>query len=90
MRLSSLCVVLPALAILLRSLRLRSKVILSSSAAAATATTAVVAGAGARSGAGMNATVRTEVVGEMRKRLCGAQARRGLLGTLWDETVRAI
>ena len=58
--------------------------------AAAAATAAVVASAGARSGAGMNATARTKVVEEVRKRLSGVQARRGLLGTVWDETVRAI
>jgi uncharacterized SAM-binding protein YcdF (DUF218 family) len=85
-----LCVVLPALAMLLRSLRRRSKAISSSSAAAAAAAAAVVAGAGVRSGAGMDAAARTKVVEEVRKRLSGVQARRGLLGTVWDETVRAI
>lgn len=74
---------------LLRSLRRRSRAISSSSAAAAAAA-AVVAGAGARSGAGMDAAARTKVVEEVRKRLSGVQARRGLLGMVWDETVRAI
>jgi hypothetical protein len=38
----------------------------------------------------MNAAVRTKVVEEVWKRLSGVQARQGLLGTVWDETVRAI
>lgn len=84
-----LCVVLPALAMLLRSLRRRSKAISNSSAAAAAAA-AVVAGAGARSGVGMDAAARTKVVEDVRKRLSGVQGRRGLLGTVWDETVRAV
>ena len=74
---------------LLRSLRRRSRAISSSSAAAAAAA-AVVAGAGARSGAGVNAVARTKVVEEVRKRLSGVQARRGLFGTVWDEMMRAV
>ena len=80
-----LCIVLPAIAMLLRSLRRRSKVVSGSSAVAAAASVAsVVAGAGA----GVNDAARTRAVEEVRRRLSGA--RRGMLGTLWDETVRAI
>jgi hypothetical protein len=83
-----LCVILPALAMLLRFLRNRrrwSKSI-SPSSVAAVAATSVVAGAGSELGA----TARTRAVEDVRKRLSGVQGRRGLLGMLWDEAVRAV
>jgi len=85
-----LCVVLPALAMLLRSLRRRSKAISGSSAMATAAAAALVAGAGAGAGSSGGAAARTRVVEDVRRRLSGVQGRRGLLGALWDETVRAI
>ena len=83
-----LCVILPALAMLLRFLRNRRwpKSISPSSSAAAVAATAVVAGAGSESGA----AARTRAVEEVRRRLSGVHGRRGLLGALWDEAVRAV
>ena len=71
---------LSALAMLLRSLRRRSKAILGSSSASAAAAPVVTR---AR-------VLDRVVVEEVRKRLSGVQARRGLFGTVWDETVRAI
>ena len=65
---------------LLRSLRRRSKAILGSSSASAAAVPVVTR---AR-------VLDRVVVEEVRKRLSGVQARRGLFGTVWDETVRAI
>lgn len=46
----------------------------------------VVAGVGSESGA----AARTRAVEDVRRRLSGVQARRGFLGTLWDEAVRAV
>jgi hypothetical protein len=77
------------IAILLRSLRRRSKVISGSSAvAAAESVASVIAGAGA--GAGVNNVARTssQAVKDVQRLLSGA--RRGILGTLCDETVRAM
>lgn len=84
-----LCVILPALAMLLRFLRNRRrwpKSITPSSSAAAVAAASIVAGVGSESGA----AARTRAVEDVRRRLSGVQGRRGLLGTLWDEAVRAI
>jgi hypothetical protein len=84
-----LCVILPALAMLLRFLRNRRrwpKLISPSSSAVAAAATSIVAGVGSESGA----AARTRAVEDVRRRLSGVQGRRGLLGTLWDEAVRAV
>lgn len=72
-----LCVVLPALAVLVRFFRRRHK---------ATAAVAV-ASAGAEVGAG---AVRNKAVEDVRRRLNGVQGGRGLLSAVWDETVRAV
>jgi hypothetical protein len=80
-----LCVILPALAILLRFLRHRRRWPKSISPAAAGATS-VVAGVGS----GVGAAARTRAVEDVRRRLSGVQGHRGLLGTLWDEAVRAV
>ncbi|KAH9963095.1 hypothetical protein BGW80DRAFT_1255485 [Lactifluus volemus] len=81
-----LFVVLPALAMLLRFWRRRPKSIaLPSSSATAAAAAATIVGAG-----GAMATTRTRAVEDVRRRLSGVQARRGLLSVVWDETVRAI
>jgi len=84
-----LCVILPALAMLLRFLRNRRrwpKSISPSSSAAAVAATTIVAAVGSESGA----AARTRAVEDVRRRLSSVQGRRGLLGTLWDEAVRAV
>lgn len=84
-----LCVILPALAMLLRFLRNRRrwpKTISPSSTAAAVAATSVVARIGSESGAAS----RTKAVNDVRRRLSGVQGRRGLISTLWDEAVRAV
>lgn len=84
-----LCVILPALAILVRFIRNRRrwpKTISTSSSAAAVAATSVVTRIGSESGA----AARTKVVDDVRRRLSGVQGRRGLLSTLWDEAVRAV
>ncbi|KAF8269900.1 hypothetical protein EI94DRAFT_1659481 [Lactarius quietus] len=74
-----LCVVLPALAVLVRFFRRRHK---------ATATVvAAAASAGAEVGAG---AVRNKAVEDVRRRLSGVQGGRGLLSAVWDETVRAL
>lgn len=70
----------------LRNRRRWPKSISASSAAAAVAATSIVAGVGSESGA----AARTRAVEDVRRRLSGVQGRRGLLGTLWDEAVRAI
>ena len=83
-----LCVVLPALAMLLRFLRNRRrwpKLISPSSSVAAVAATSIVAGLGSESGS----AARTRAVEDVRRRLSSVQGRRGLLGSLWDEAVRA-
>ncbi len=76
---------------LLRFLRHRRrwpKLISSSAAAtAAVGATSVVAAAGA--GSGSSTAARTKAVEDVRRRLSGVQGR-GLLGTLWDEAVRAV
>jgi hypothetical protein len=72
---------------LLRSLRRRSKAISGSSAAAAAAAASVasvVAGAGSVD----VVAARNRALQDVRRRLSGT--RRGMLGTLWDETVRAV
>ena len=81
-----LCVILPALAILLRFLRHRRRWPKSISLAAAAGATSVVAGVGSGSGA----EARTRAVEDVRRRLSGVQGRRDLLDTLWDEAVRAV
>ena len=84
-----LCIILPALAMLLRFLRNRRrwpKSIPSSTSAAAMIATSVAAGVGSESGA----AARTKAVEDVRRRLSGVQGRRGLVGTLWDEAVRAV
>jgi hypothetical protein len=73
-----LCVVLPALAVLVRFFRRRHKT---------TAGAVAVASAGAEVGA---SAVRNKAVEDVRRRLSGVQGRRGLLSAVWDETVRAI
>jgi hypothetical protein len=84
-------VVLPALAMLLRFLRRRPKSIAppSSSATTAAASAATVAAAIVGAGGAM-ATTRNQAVEDVRRRLSGVQARRGLLSVVWDEAVRAI
>jgi len=59
---------------------------ISPSSAAAVAATSAIAGVGSESGA----AARTRAVEDVRRRLSGVQGRRGLLGTLWDEAVRAV
>lgn len=84
-----ICVILPALAMLLRFLRNRRRWPMSispSSSAAAVAATSIVAGVGFES----SAAARTRAMEDVRRRLGGVQGRRGLLGTLWDEAVRAV
>lgn len=94
-----LCVVLPALTMLLRLLRRRRPraIISPSSAAAAAAAAAMVAGAGLGVGSGAGGSegvlvgaARMRAVEEVRRRLSGVQGRRGLLGAMWDEVVRAV
>ena len=71
-----LCVVLPALAVLVRFFRRRHKAALA------------VAGA---SVAGVEAVKnKNKAVEDVRRRLSGVQGRRGLLSAVWDETVRAV
>ncbi|KAI0303561.1 hypothetical protein B0F90DRAFT_1706852 [Multifurca ochricompacta] len=81
-----LCVVLPALAVLVRFFRRRPKSILPWSSAT---TAAVVAGTVAGPGAGASAA-RNQAVEDVRRRLSGVQGQRGLLGAVWDEAARAI
>ena len=80
-----LCVVLPALAVLLRFLRHRRRcpksIYPSSAAAAAAAATVVVASSDA------GAAARTRAVEDVRRRLSGRQ---GLLSMLWNESVRVV
>jgi di/tricarboxylate transporter len=80
-----LFVVLPALAMLLRFWRRRPKSIAPPSSATAAAAAATIVGAG-----GAMATTRTRAVEDVRRRLSGVQARRGLLSVVRDEAVRAI
>ena len=70
----------------LRNRRRWPKSISASSSAAAVAATSLVAAVGSESGA----AARTRVVEDVRRRLSSVQGRRGLLGTLWDEAVRAV
>lgn len=72
-----LCVVLPALAVLVRFFRRRHK------AALAVAGASVAAGAEAVKN-------KNKAVEDVRRRLSGVQGRRGLLSAVWDETVRAV
>ncbi|KAH9055186.1 hypothetical protein EDB87DRAFT_1642581 [Lactarius vividus] len=69
-----ICVVLPALAVLVRFFRRRHK-----------ATAAVAA-----AGAGAEVGARTKAVEDVRRRLSGVQGGRGLLSAVWDEAVRAV
>jgi len=69
-----LCVVLPALAVLVRFFRRRHKAV-------------AAASAGAEVGA---SAVRNKAVEDVRRRLSGVQGRRGLLSAVWDETMRAV
>ena len=81
-----LCLVLPALAVLLRFLRRRrwpKSISPSSAAAAAAAATMVVASSGS------DAATR-RAVEDVRRRLSGVQGRQGLLSKLWNESVRAV
>lgn len=74
-----LCVVLPALTVLVRFFRRRHKA------------TAVVAAAAAGAGAEVGASVaRTKAVEDVRRRLSGVQGGRGMLSAVWDEAVRAV
>lgn len=84
-----LCVILPALAMLLRFLRNRRrwpKSISPSSSAAAVAAASVVAGVGSELGT----AARTRAVEDVRRRLGSVQGRRGMFSTLWDEAVKAV
>lgn len=70
----------------LRNRRRWPKLISPSSSVAAVAATSIVAGLGSESGS----AARTRAVEDVRRRLSSVQGRRGLLGTLWDEAVRAV
>jgi hypothetical protein len=75
--------------VLLRFLRNRRRwpqLISPSSSAAAVAAASVVAGVGSELGT----AARTRAVEDVRRRLSSVQGRRGMLGTLWDEAVRAV
>jgi hypothetical protein len=86
-----LFVVLPALAIFMRFLRRRPKSIAAPSPAVVGAAMAAGVGAGgAGSSAGAGAATTRRAVEDVRRRLSGVQARRGLLGVVWDEAMRAI
>ena len=71
----------------LRNRRRWPKSISPSSSAAAVAAASVVAGVGSELG---TAAARTRAVEDVRRRLSSVQGRRGLLGTLWDEAMRAV
>ena len=49
-----------------------------------------VGAGGAGSSAGVGAATTRRAVEDVRRRLSGVQARRGLLGVVWDEAMRAI
>jgi hypothetical protein len=84
-----LCVVLPALAVLLRFLRHRRRWPKSMSPSSSAAVVAAAAAATAM-GSGSGAAARKRAVDDVRRRLSSVQGRQGLLSTLWNEAVRAV